>query len=114
TLLVVTTTQGRVRHVLDLAIAVASAHLTRPLALLVTTAEDLATRGPLGPIWRDAVQAPPHALYSFVEYRYQVWPATLARTPPSTGAPPSLRCARGSWRGGERAACVHREQPPHE
>jgi hypothetical protein len=69
TVLVVTTAEGRLRHLLDLAAAVVTARLTRPLALLVATAEDLAARGPLGPIWRDAVQHPPRRLYPAVENR---------------------------------------------
>jgi hypothetical protein len=64
TVLVVTTGEGRLRHFLDLAVAVATTRLTRPLALLVATAEDLTARGPLGAIWRSAAHLPPRHLFS--------------------------------------------------
>ena len=58
-LLVVTTGEERLRHILDLRLTVARARFTRPLVVWVATAEDLATHGPLGPIWRESTRRPP-------------------------------------------------------
>jgi len=63
TLLVVTTGEERLRHILALGPKVATAHLTRPLGVWVTTATDLAAQGPLGPIWRAAEWLPPRPLW---------------------------------------------------
>jgi len=62
-LLVVTTGEERLRHILALGPQVATARLTRPLDMWVTTAADLAAQGPLGPIWRAAAWRPPHPLW---------------------------------------------------
>jgi hypothetical protein len=64
TVLVVTTAEGRLRHLLELAGEITTARLARPLSLLVATAEDLATEGPLGPIWRKAPRLPPQELFA--------------------------------------------------
>jgi hypothetical protein len=61
-LLVVTTGEERLRHILASARAVAAERLIRPLVVWVATAADLAAHGPLGPIWRNAVQHPARTL----------------------------------------------------
>jgi hypothetical protein len=62
-LLLVTTGEERLRHILESARAVAAGCLTRPLVVWVATAADLGAQGPLGPIWRDAVHYPARALF---------------------------------------------------
>jgi hypothetical protein len=62
-LLVVTTGEERLRHILESARAVAATQLTRPLVVWVATAADLAGHGPLGPIWRTSAQHPAGPLW---------------------------------------------------
>jgi hypothetical protein len=57
-MLVVTTSDERLRNILAQAQAVAVDRMTRPLALWGATATDLAAHGPLGSVWRDTVQQP--------------------------------------------------------
>jgi hypothetical protein len=62
-LLVVTTSDERLRNILVLARSVADDRTTSPLMVWGTTAPDLVAHGPLGPIWHDPAQHPPHRLW---------------------------------------------------
>jgi hypothetical protein len=109
-ILVVTTGEERLRHILESVRAVAAEHLTRPLAVWVATAADLAAHGPLGRIWRETARHPAR---------------TLCRDADAgvSGAEPLVRCAHpehvpgrahhgAAQPAGDRNSMCHGEREP--